>query len=1819
MTGSDLRRRLDRARAALRDGRFDAALPLLDGLARELPDRWQLWHWRAGCLARLGRVAEALDSARRAVALAPGEERAAALVRSLEARLGDATAPVGPPSPAAPAVTIQADVPAVEATLVEDGRAATGGPRGGAETQADVSGGGTLDATLVEDAPAATVGAGVTVDAAVGQAAEVPATLAEADGDGSPAATLADAGDAPRAVITRDQAPGVGDDPLPTLVDHRPRPAGGGFTPGEVIEGRYEVRGGAQGGMGEVSFVLDRELGLELAIKTPLASALRTAAGRARFLREAEAWIALGLHPNICTAYYVRELAGLPRLFIEYLPGGTLEEWLASHPAAPSSQRLELAIQVAAGMHHAHTVRFADEEGREHRGLIHRDLKPANILLGADGAARVTDFGLVGRDADLAAPPPATAGHAPSAGAGAVTREAGTADTLGLTRTGSVWSTMTLGGKVLGSPPYMAPEQWTGSHAAGRAADLYAFGCILFELVCGRRPFALGPRYRQAGPEVQRRTWEHLHRSQPPPDPRELVAGLDEGLARLVLACLGKDPAARPGSFAEVGRALREAYGRVTGSPYPRPEPQPAELLADSLTNRGVSFASLGRPGQAEEAWRAALAADPRHPQAAFNLALAQWLRGEVSDRQLAERVESGRAEGPSAWRQQLLAGRAQLAVGRLPDAVERLRAAAAAGGDAPEAVCDLAAALAGQAVALEQPERWAEVAATVRRAGAAADDDPVLLTVAALAAGHGGDAARAEELWAEARRRLPDPPVELARGARRLIPGATFVRRLAGAGAGAVAVDVSRDGRLALAISDLGRLSLHDLEGAGPVRGVRGRPGRCRAVALAGERGLGLTATDGDAVVVWDLAAGVARRTLQLHSGTLNALVCGAAGRTVAAVGSAGTLLTWDLDSGRRLLSLKVLETFGTALALAADGSRAAVGGGDGGLRVVELPSGRLVGELAGHQGEVTAVAFTPDLRQVVSGGADGVLCRQAVDGVPPPARCGGHDGPVRLVAVSADGRRVLSAAGDGTVRVRELGSGELLAVVRVADDLRHAAAAADWSAVVLVHGDELSQLCLRDIPRYRPPWAVARLVSAAAAEEGAGRFRSHLQRVRRLAAEQDFATAFHVLAEARSVAGYERSREALEVEARLAALFPRDALRDAWEEWTLPLREGGVTAVAVSPRRQRAAAAGRDRQLVLLDLDGGAEVARRDGGSIVTALALLADGRTAVAAHLDDVVRRWDLEGTRRPLPMAGHQGRVNDLAVDPAGRTLLTVSADHTGRVWEPAVGECRHVLEGHLGPVLAAAVRPDGRLGATGGDDGSVLLWDLDRGRPAGELAGVTAAVTGLAWSLDGRYVLVAAQDGRVRLFDLHTRRVVRTLAEGLTAPGAIAFTPDARWALVGEESGRVGLWDLRGRRLVRALDPHAAGVVGVGVDRSGRQVLSGAADGGLRLSYLDWQPRVRPFAEWDEAARPHLEMFLSRHRRGLDGAGEAVWREEEVRELLVDLGHRGLGWLRPDGVRARLEEARSASPVETAAADALPVPARATTPHSRERRGRTRSRLLAAALLVAALAAGGQVLRSRAALRFDGDELAAQRRRNLALYVLPAATSRPADCRPGELGEYVREFTDPGDSIAAWSAASYCLVALKDPRVVPLLLDSVRHRGAPAATDELDQLRAGADPRVVRQSLRRALLGGVEPREAVQSILARVGVVAVPALSRALADGDPEVRRTAAGALAMGGSEEAAAALLERGGAGDAAERSAVAAQLPSLATNNHLDLEDVFGLAARLAADPDPGVRRALVPGLRLFRGSRARAVLEDLQRDPDPEVRRAAQALPPP
>jgi tetratricopeptide (TPR) repeat protein len=264
-----------------------------------------------------------------------------------------------------------------------------------------------------------------------------------------------------------------------------------------VIPG-YEIDGevGA-GGMGLVYKARHLALDRVVALKMVLAGAHARAKDLERFRAEAQA-VARLQHPNIVQVYEVGEAGGLPYISLEFVPGGTLAKKSGHEPQPPAA-----AARTVEAL--ARAVQYAHE-----RGIVHRDLKPANVMLADDGTPKVTDFGLAKRlEADS-----------------------------GQTQTG----------QILGTPSYMAPEQAGGDTAkVGPAADVYALGAILYDLLTGRPPFT--------GSSVLD-TLEMVRTREPVP-PGQLAGKLPRDLETITLKCLQKDPARRYPSACELADDLR--------------------------------------------------------------------------------------------------------------------------------------------------------------------------------------------------------------------------------------------------------------------------------------------------------------------------------------------------------------------------------------------------------------------------------------------------------------------------------------------------------------------------------------------------------------------------------------------------------------------------------------------------------------------------------------------------------------------------------------------------------------------------------------------------------------------------------------------------------------------------------------------------------------------------------------------------------------------------------------------------------------------------------------------------------------------------------------------------------------------------------------------------------------------------------------------------------------------------------------------------------------------------------------------------------------
>jgi WD40 repeat protein/tRNA A-37 threonylcarbamoyl transferase component Bud32 len=1024
-----------------------------------------------------------------------------------------------------------------------------------------------------------------------------------------------------------------------------------------------------RGGMAVVYKARQADLDRVIAIKMIL-SGDRAVPAELALLRDEAKAIARLNHPNIVQIYEVGEHNGLPFLTLEFCAGDSLDKKLRRGPL-PGRDAAALVETLARAMQAAHE-----------KDVIHRDLKPSNVLLTEDGTPKISDFGLA-RRLDVTVTPAQRA--------------------------------------LLGTPPYMAPEQVSLSGTSGPLTDVYALGAVLYECLTGRPPFR--------APTVSD-TLRQVLRNEPAA-PRLLQPQVARDLDVICLTCLKKDPAKRYQSARDLADDLRRF---LEGKPIRMRPPGLVErvrrwawrnpelagliaLVAFSLLMGTVISTIMAY--RADKNWRdaviaqeAAEAAQLRAEWALYASEIAHAQRG-WQDNNLADGWQHLEATQPKlrGWEYDylhaLFLGNHRLlraGSGRLntvcfaPDG----KTLASAGGnsgdeaiaDKPEDVC-LWDTQTGQTLFLLKGHKGAIRSLCFSRDGhylASGGDDKVV------------------RLWDF---RAGGDPIVLKQHT-----------------AAVNAVCFSPDGKRLASGSDDRSVCIWDINTRKLVEKLKKEDGREKregheGVVLAvcfDPRGRYLYSGGDDCTVrIWDSETPKAPSVTLPCRRLVNAVCVSPDGRLVAAAtgdtlnNDPGEVCLFDRVTRREVHVLREEDGPFLSVCFSRDGKHLATAGDDRKVRIWEVATNGedvlLKGHLVfkGHADTVTAVSFAEDRKEdgkhLASAGADGTVRLWRTDRPQGPLVYTAHTDAVVTAAFSPDNERLASADKD-EVHVWKAASGKDLLVLQAAGvsdvcfspdgKLLAGAAQADtvrlWDAVT---GEELPSLT-----------APAR---ANAAADGGN--------VDPVAAERTICSVAFSPDSKRLAAGTAAS-------GILVWEVTTDKEKATKEKQPLTLKghAGWVQHVCFSPNGQRLASSGDDGKVCLWDLTTGNLLKTLEGhtGPVGT-VCFSPDGKRLASASKDQTVRVWDAESGEALLKLPTHGATVSGLVFTPDSERLigtanLNEGANHIGiakqtiRVWVAATGLPVLTLRGHDGAITGVCLSPDGKRLATPSRDRTVRVWD-----------------------------------------------------------------------------------------------------------------------------------------------------------------------------------------------------------------------------------------------------------------------------------------------------------------------------------------------------------------------------------------------------------------------------------------------------------------------------------------------------------------------------
>jgi tetratricopeptide (TPR) repeat protein len=390
----------------------------------------------------------------------------------------------------------------------------------------------------------------------------------------------------------------------------------GKLAPGTVIEGKYAIKEVIASETETHYVVFDPDGQKFFALKTLPENYLNDTTMTNLFINQAVMWTRQGAHHNLVKAELFKIIDNIPYIFTEYIHGQDLESLTKTESLSVKST-MEIGIQLCEGL----------DFGFKQSGTAHRDIRPSNCIITAEHVLKITGFGLAKIFDDIPCKGP-------------MSDRCKKVDNKEIApRDFPLYKSL----------PYMAPELFANTDAAGIKTDIYSFGVLMYKLLTAVNPFS--------GDTSSKIFSNHLTLT--PANPVKLNPKVPEPLGKLVLKCIEKDPALRYEHFSQISAELKQIYQKSTGFPFDKPKIEKA-MSVDYWINKGLSLRSINRNDEANKAFDEALKTDHESLRAKF-------YRGSSLNKRLSE----GMRDEPGNWEAWFWKGESFRRTGRTDEALK--------------------------------------------------------------------------------------------------------------------------------------------------------------------------------------------------------------------------------------------------------------------------------------------------------------------------------------------------------------------------------------------------------------------------------------------------------------------------------------------------------------------------------------------------------------------------------------------------------------------------------------------------------------------------------------------------------------------------------------------------------------------------------------------------------------------------------------------------------------------------------------------------------------------------------------------------------------------------------------------------------------------------------------------------------------------------------------------------------------------------------------------------------------------------------------------
>ena len=1123
---------------------------------------------------------------------------------------------------------------------------------------------------------------------------------------------------------------------------------------GDVIDGIYRVEKIPDWQLNPMYVVTHVECNKKLVAKLPSEFILSNSEIISYFTSEGLLRLEMGAHPNIVSCYSIKQIEHVPCIFLEYMDGGRLRDWIWEGRCIDYRTNLNLAIQFCHGMEFIHS-----------KGIIHSDLKPENVLMTKEGILKINDFNTARRS---------------------------------LKKKLLIENPLFKKDKLIGGTAgYMSPEHFNDPQNIDERSDIFSFGLCLYEMFCGNKPYDIS-----------------YGKPQEAPDP--VVLSKDKKiplkLAKILMKCIQWDPEERFYSFEEIREGLSLIYFDLFKEESSYAKLELVGLEANGLNNQGVAYFEIGRKEDAIRCWKKALKREPLHLEATFNCLLVEWRNGEITDTEVLRLIDNC-ANNPSVDKEKLAELKACIHTERYAhdDARNALK-------QFPGKYKDLFSIKVIDQIryirtlvinksflsfsitpdgcyvvtGYRDVHVWnLETGQCVRTMEGHSDK---VTSVANTPGSHyalSGSLDKTLRLW------------DLETG--------QCIHIMEGHKDQVWSISVTPDGRFAVSGSADKTVRLWDLETGQCIRTMDGHTDPVRSVAITPNGRYAVSGSADKTVRLWNLETGQCIYTMKGHTAPVSSVVITPNGRYVLSGSYDDTIRLWNLETGQCIRTMEG-HMDPRSVAITLNGRYAISVSPHSILRLWDIETGQCMRTMKGPRGELPLIAITFDGKHMVWGydmkylGIWTIPFNKSYRSKLEVSKIKGFN----EIKIEKDTFNKIIGKAENLYNNKDY-KGSFSRLYEAWENTQYAnnTAILDLYSRLMQKGKAKGQVF--SFEKKMQKGHTQRVVTATLTPDGTFAVSGSADKTVRL---WDLDTGQCI----RTMEGHTDDVWSVTVtlDGKFAVSGSKDNTIRLWEletgrcVQTIERHTKCTRSLYISPDGRFAVSHYHDKNLRVYDLKNNKCISTLEGHTdTVSSVSITLDSRYVVSSSYDNTIRLWELETGRCVRTMGGHTNGVVLVKVTPDDRFAVSITGDNIYRLWELKTGQCiRAIMKWHRKDIMSRAITPDCKHAVWITEGG---LW-LNIGRRDGPKAtslSILQLETGLLqfsnnyfnefssliFTPDSRYAISDGADNTILVFELETGRCVHEMKGHVDKVCSVVIDPNGKHVVLGKYVNTIRVWEL----------------------------------------------------------------------------------------------------------------------------------------------------------------------------------------------------------------------------------------------------------------------------------------------------------------------------------------------------------------------------------------------------------------------------------------